>query len=192
MARNKRLQDREEKREEIMIAARTLFLQEGYEATAMNKLALAAGVAPNTIYWYFKDKDELLIAILNAELTDRFNAYTQLSVEDAAERLLWVVDQLQLANRLVSTVHARLQVSPEINSWHERFHILVESLLRMELKRSGIAEKKIETWVKIATFTVEGLLAHQLSEAQKREICAAIVHPLCLFPNSTETITNGS
>lgn len=177
MARNKRMQDREEKREEIMDAARILFLQEGYEATVMSRLAVSAGVAPNTIYWYFKDKDELLIAILNAELTKRFNEYVLHPMQDATERLLWVVDQLQLAGRLVSTVHTRLQVSPEVNSWHERFHLLVESLLRLELQQSGIAEERIETLVKIAVFTVEGLLAHQLPEREKRAICAALVNP---------------
>ena len=63
MARNKRLQDREEKQKEIMSAARTLFLNEGYEATSMSRIANIAGVAPNTIYWYFKDKDELLVRL---------------------------------------------------------------------------------------------------------------------------------
>lgn len=178
MARNKRLQDREEKREEIMASARSLFLQEGYEATSMNRLAIAAGVAPNTIYWYFKDKDELLVAILNAELTERLNEYLQQPKQDPTERLLWVVDQLKLANRLVSTVHARLQVSPEINSWHERFHLLVESMLKLELQQAGILDDRIETFVKIAVFTVEGLLAHQLPESEKRAICAVLVTPL--------------
>ena len=177
MARNKRLQDREEKREEIMAAARILFLEEGYEATAMSRLAIAAGVAPNTIYWYFKDKDELLVAILNAELTARFNTYMQDPIAEATDRLLWVVDQLQLANRLVSTVHARLQVSAEIHSWHERFHLLVESLLRLELQQAGVAEERLETSIKIAVFTIEGLLAHPMPAAEKRAICTALVNP---------------
>ena len=175
MARNKRLQDRDEKREEIMAAARVLFLEVGYEATAMNRLAIAAGVAPNTIYWYFKDKDELLVAILNAELTERVNDYIQHPMPDPAERLLWVVDQLQLTHRLVSTVHSRLQVSAEVYSWHDRFHQMFESLLRLELQQAGIAPERIEALTKIAIFTIEGLLTHQLPEAEKRAICAALV-----------------
>ncbi|WP_139101906.1 TetR family transcriptional regulator, partial [Acinetobacter baumannii] len=39
MARNKRVQDREEKQEEIIHAARDLFLNEGYDATSMNRIA---------------------------------------------------------------------------------------------------------------------------------------------------------
>ncbi len=160
-----------------MAAARILFLQEGYEATAMNRLAIAAGVAPNTIYWYFKDKDELLVAILNAELSERFNEYLQHPMPDPVDRLLWAVNQLQVANRLVSTVHARIQVSPEINGWHDRFHLMIESMLRLELQQAGVAPERMEALVKIAVFTIEGLLAHPLPTAEQRAICAALMRP---------------
>ncbi|KYQ81962.1 hypothetical protein AWW72_02670 [Acinetobacter sp. NRRL B-65365] len=171
MARNKRLQDREEKQQEIISAARTLFVDEGYDATSMSRIAKIAGVAPNTIYWYFKDKDELLVNILNTELTDRFSAYIELQTKDIVERLLWVIDQFRLVKQLVNTVHARLHLSPEINIWHERFHILVENLLRQELQQSGVEEQRIEAKVKVAIFTVEGLLAHELSDQEKQRIC---------------------
>ncbi|MES2917128.1 MAG: helix-turn-helix domain-containing protein, partial [Pseudomonadota bacterium] len=69
MARTKREQERDAKRDEIVAAARRLFVDEGFDATAMSRLATAAGVAPNTIYWYFKDKDEVLVAVLDAEFS---------------------------------------------------------------------------------------------------------------------------
>lgn len=174
MARNKRLQDREEKQKEIISAARTLFLNEGYEATSMSRIAAIAGVAPNTIYWYFKDKDELLVNILNTELIDRFSAYIELQTKDIVERLMWVIDQFRLVKQLVTTVHARLHLSPEINIWHERFHILVENLLRQELRQSGVAEERIEARVKIAVFTVEGLLVHEVTNKEKYVICSEL------------------
>ncbi|PKF31663.1 TetR/AcrR family transcriptional regulator [Acinetobacter sp. C26M] len=174
MARNKRLQDREEKQKEIISAARTLFLNEGYDATSMSRIANIAGVAPNTIYWYFKDKDELLITILNAELTERFSGYIELQEKNIVERLLWVIDQFKLVKQLVTTVHARLHVSSEINIWHERFHILVENLLRQELQQLGVEERRIEAKVKVAIFTVEGLLAHELMDEEKHAICSEL------------------
>lgn len=175
MARNKRVQDREEKQQEIIDAARSLFLTEGYDATSMSRIAVEARVAPNTIYWYFKNKDELLVSILNAELTKHVNEYMLQSSKDLSERLIWVVDQLQLVDRLVSTVHARLKFSPELKEWHERFHVMVEALFRLELQKIGVATDQIEPRVKIAVFTIEGLLAHQLSEPEKRAVCAALV-----------------
>lgn len=174
MARNKRLQDREEKSDEIIAAARRLFLEAGYEATSMSRLATAAGVAPNTIYWYFKDKDEVLVAVLNAELSQRMGEYFLLPFTDMTERLLWVVNQLELASRLVSTVHARLTLSPDINAWHDRFHEVSENMMRVEMQRVGIAPERIDALVKISVFTVEGLLAHRMPEEQKRAICTAL------------------
>ena len=62
MARNKRiLQNPDEKKAEIIAIAHSLFLQCGYEETSMAKLAQQVGISPNTIYWYFKDKDEILV-----------------------------------------------------------------------------------------------------------------------------------
>lgn len=175
MARIKREQDRDEKRDEIVAAARLLFMEEGYEATSISRLASAAGVAPNTIYWYFKDKDEVLVAVLDAEFSARMNEYLVLPAMSPADRLLWVANQLERVSRLVGTVHSRLAQSPSINTWHDRFHALSEELLRRELLEAGIAPQKIEALVKISVFTIEGLLAHSLPEEQKRAICAALV-----------------
>lgn len=175
MARTKRDQDREAKRDEIVAAARTLFIDEGYEATSMSRLAAAAGVAPNTIYWYFQDKDEVLVAVLDAEFSAGTAEYLTLPAINPTERLLWVANQLERVSRLVGTVHSRLQKSPTIHAWHERFHALSEEMLRVELRQAGVAPEEIEARVKISVFTIEGLLSHPLAEAEKRAICAALL-----------------
>lgn len=36
----------------------------------MSRLAKQAGVAANTVYWYFEDKDDVLLAVLNAVMAD--------------------------------------------------------------------------------------------------------------------------
>ena len=64
MPRNRRPQDREEKRAEIVTAAAGLFTEAGYDATSMAKVAASAGVTTNTIYWYFKDKDALWVKLV--------------------------------------------------------------------------------------------------------------------------------
>lgn len=175
MPRNKREQDRDSKRDEIIASARQLFLEDGFEATAMSRLAAAAGVAPNTIYWYFKDKDEVLVAVLDAEFSTRAVEYLQQAFADTAERLLWMVNQLELTSRLVSTVHSRVAISPQISAWHERFHALSEGMVRMELAQKGLPPERIEPLVKICVFTIEGLLAHPMPDDEKRRICAALV-----------------
>jgi AcrR family transcriptional regulator len=57
---------REQQRQEILLAARELFLREGTANFTMRKLAKEVGCVPGTLYLYFEHKDDL-IAILVEE-----------------------------------------------------------------------------------------------------------------------------
>lgn len=49
--------------EEILAAARALFLEQGVQATTIRKIAERVGVSAPALYLYFKDKDAILIAL---------------------------------------------------------------------------------------------------------------------------------
>ena len=48
---------------EILDAAATLFAEKGYDRTPVKEIAERAGIAPGTIYIYFKGKRDLLLSI---------------------------------------------------------------------------------------------------------------------------------
>lgn len=48
-------------------------------------------MAPNTIYWYFGDKDDVLIAVLDSVMADTWPQYQQVATEPIPARVLWVV-----------------------------------------------------------------------------------------------------
>jgi AcrR family transcriptional regulator len=52
-----------ERRLQIFSAALDLLSREGYHETSIDAIALRAGLAKGTLYWYFKSKRELLIAL---------------------------------------------------------------------------------------------------------------------------------
>lgn len=58
--RDRRARQKENIRQEILDAARTLFVKEGYERVSMRKIAEKIEYAPGTIYLYFHDKAEIL------------------------------------------------------------------------------------------------------------------------------------
>ena len=163
-------QDREEKCAELISAARRLFIEDGYDATSMAALARAAGVAPNTIYWYFDDKDDVLIAVLDAVLVDALAAYGGIADLPLEEQLYWTAGQLQQISRLVTTVHARIGRSEALNTWHESFHATTEGLLRAILEQR-IPEAAVDAEIKITVFAIEGLLSHDLTSEDRRAIC---------------------
>jgi AcrR family transcriptional regulator len=56
----RRARQKESVREEILDAARTLFVKEGYEHVSIRRIAEKIEYAPGTIYLYFHDKAEIL------------------------------------------------------------------------------------------------------------------------------------
>jgi AcrR family transcriptional regulator len=56
----RRSRQKESTRQEILDAARDLFVGEGYDNVSMRKIAEKIEYAPGTIYLYFKDKAEIL------------------------------------------------------------------------------------------------------------------------------------
>ncbi|HEX5276097.1 MAG TPA: helix-turn-helix domain-containing protein [Fluviicoccus sp.] len=170
MARNKRDIDRQSKQDEIVAVARRLFLQEGYEAASMARVAREAGVAANTLYWYFADKDALLIAVLNRLVMDGVAAHAGLQALPMKQQLIWLIAQFEQAHRLVMTVHARLENSPALREWHDNFHRLVEGLVVAQLTARGMTAEEARITATAGTFVVEGLLSHPQSPRQREQV----------------------
>jgi AcrR family transcriptional regulator len=54
----------QESRDEILRAATELFATRGFHETSMSEVARAAGVSKALIFWHFKSKEELFVAVL--------------------------------------------------------------------------------------------------------------------------------
>lgn len=168
MARIKRDQDREAKRDEIVAAAQALFTDEGYEATSMSRLAAAAGVAPNTIYWYFENKDDVLIAVLNRVVSHVMVEVVALQDQPIRTRILTLIDQIESAGALMTDVHSRVSHSAKVQTWHDQFHMMVEQLSVTELVNAGVSKDEAQLDAKLLIYVIEGLLAHP-HKLQERE-----------------------
>lgn len=55
------------KREQILEGAKRVFLKMGFDAASMNDITREAGVSKGTIYVYFQNKEDLFVAMVEAE-----------------------------------------------------------------------------------------------------------------------------
>ncbi len=55
---------REQRIDEILVAAREVFCRKGYEQTAVSEIAASIGVVEGTVFKYFATKRDLLLAVL--------------------------------------------------------------------------------------------------------------------------------
>jgi len=179
MARNKRDIDKEAKRTEIVAAAHALFIQKGFDETTMGALATSVGVAPNTLYWYFANKDELLLAVLDSTLLSLHRDFMARQFSSFDEHLFWLYEQLLACNSLVTTVHARVIVSEPVAEWHTRFHHMLDAMFTWLLVQAGVAPAKVSGWLDVCTLTLEGLLSHRYEAARAQRALSALLTEIC-------------
>jgi AcrR family transcriptional regulator len=95
----------EEKRLQILDAASSLFLENGFEGVSMDNLATAAGVSKQTVYSHFGSKEELFAATVEREceknqLTDQlFN--TELPISSVLKEVAVHYSELLLSDNAV-------------------------------------------------------------------------------------------
>jgi AcrR family transcriptional regulator len=85
----RRAREKEELRQEILAAARELFLREGFENLSMRKIAEKIEYSPTTIYLHFQDKADLIDCVC-AETLEKLGerlAALQTDIADPVERL---------------------------------------------------------------------------------------------------------
>ncbi|MEO7793463.1 MAG: TetR/AcrR family transcriptional regulator [Thermoanaerobaculia bacterium] len=86
--KERREREKEEVRTKILDAARALFVEEGYEAVTMRKIAQAIEYSPTAIYLHFRDKKAVINALCDTDflkLATRFRKIAE--VADPIERL---------------------------------------------------------------------------------------------------------
>lgn len=60
-------EQKEARRRQILLAAKRVFADQGFEATTMAAVAKAAHLSYGAVYWYFPSKDELFHAVMALE-----------------------------------------------------------------------------------------------------------------------------
>ncbi|MBN1370656.1 MAG: TetR/AcrR family transcriptional regulator [Anaerolineaceae bacterium] len=104
----------------ILQAAKSLFLRKGYTAASMREIAEEAGIGKATIYHHFQDKETIFTTLISANIGKMHQAYATIEVESEPQRRITVAaevtmqflyesaDLLQIARREVPTARAEM------------------------------------------------------------------------------------
>ncbi len=108
---------KQERRQAILAAARQLFAQSGFDAVGMAGVAGQAGLAKGTLYLYFKTKEEMFLALLEEEFAGWFDGLdaglAQLPLRAGDERFVALVcaslEQHPTLIRLLAILHTLVE-----------------------------------------------------------------------------------
>jgi len=131
-----------DRRQHIMDAASEVFAEKGYYATTIADLATKAGVAKGTIYWYFENKDSILLSILDEILRETNEAFTEV-IRGSKNGLEVILNCVEPALKLLQK-HGSIYLmyfleigstNPVIQEKYREIYRLVQSGLKVALRR---------------------------------------------------------
>ena len=102
----------EERRAEIIAAARELFHTQGYEKTTIRHVMEKLGIAKGTIYHYFRSKEELLEAVVS-ETVDEIAVKLAQFVESAEGNALQKMEQI------IAIGNVEEEAAPTLEALHD-------------------------------------------------------------------------
>ncbi len=128
-------------REALLVAARSVFEEQGFGATRMGDIAAAAGVAHGTVYTYFDTKESVLAAVVQQVIDDLLASLHASSAPDPLERIRDANDRYLAAY----AGHARLlRVVEEASFADEQFGAVLAQLRNTHVQRVAAAIAKLQ------------------------------------------------
>ncbi|MDD6039293.1 MAG: TetR/AcrR family transcriptional regulator [bacterium] len=134
----------DERRKEIIGAARQLFIDKGYDATSTTDIMKAVGIAKGTLYYHFSSKEEILDALIETITDDMVLRARKVASEmsvPVVTRMVGVIKSLRVASNgdadIVETIHLPQNALLHQKSHTETIHKICPMML--ELVNEGIA-----------------------------------------------------
>ena len=93
----RRRSDGEASRTRILDAATEIASERGYEGTSIALVSAKCGLPASSIYWHFKDKDDLIAAVIERSFEHWLSAWQMPTNGTGQERLVAVVMQIAKA-----------------------------------------------------------------------------------------------
>ena len=153
-------------REKILSTAKNLFIQHGYHGLAMRQIAEALDVSKPALYYHFKDKEELFLAILKAYLDEMETVLDRITTETVTCRqkirnfMEYVFIQppeqraiIRLASQEMGQLSDPARKSFE-QIYRQKFIGKIEAILRSGMERGELKPVKPE----VATWTLLGMM----------------------------------
>lgn len=142
---------RDERRTQILDTAALVFARHGFSQARMDDIVHESGLSKGTLYWYFKSKEALIIAVVRRFFDRELHKWHTLLTAEApvCERLLhlwqFLVNDLEQNWHLVPLIYdfyalANRQetVRQVLQDYFQSYHALVVALLQQGIERGEI------------------------------------------------------
>lgn len=151
----------------ILDSAREMFAQYGFRKTTLDDIASAAGKGKSSLYYYFKNKEEIFEELINREITSVKNDFiSALEAEDTPKEKLrkYILLRMELFQTLVSYFPAiRLEFGEYISyiqkirtRYDEEEKQIIQTILKLGLDTGQFSLSDIELTAQTIIIAMKG------------------------------------
>ena len=131
----------------ILDATIEIMRQEGYAAVSSRKIAERAGLKSKLVHYYFKNMDELFLAVFQRAEQRHFDAQAKALASDQPLRELWKMStdssNTSITAELIALANHRKSLKQEIARSSERSRKLQAAILERALKTAQIDDAAV-------------------------------------------------
>jgi AcrR family transcriptional regulator len=165
-------------REQILLEAKHLFIEQGYHGLSMRQIAEAVGVSKAALYYHFRDKEELFLAILEIYLDEIEAILDRVQAEGTTcrQQITALVDAIlsqpaeqRAVIRLASQEMSQLNVEARQafkQTYHKKFIDKIQAILKAGVESGEL--KPIDTGV--ATWALLGMMYPYFYPAHSHDV----------------------
>ena len=176
-------------REQILVTAKSLFIQQGYHGLAMREISEAVGVSKAALYYHFKDKEELFLAILSSNLNEIESAIAQIQSKPVSysEQIILFVEyvlkqpaeqraMIRLASQEMSQLSATARKKFD-KTYHDHFIGKLQSIFQAGVENGEFRpiDPAIATWALLGIMYPYFYPAHSGATPVRPEIINQII-----------------
>jgi len=118
----------EERRRELIDSAERLFMEKGYEHTAISDIVKELNLAQGTLYYYFSSKEDILEAVVEKSIAD---------LEQSVNRLIQNgnADEVALLNEAINEI---LRFVSQRNDFIDFLHQDINAVMHAKLEKATV------------------------------------------------------
>jgi AcrR family transcriptional regulator len=135
-----------ERREQILDAAEKVFNRLGFNKARMDDIVVESGLSKGALYWYYKSKDAIILALLDRVFVGEMAQFEKLvdaegTASERLDQLTRVVVQdmarfkhlMPLIYEFVALAARRKSVRTKLSGYYQRYHRLLSHILQQGL-----------------------------------------------------------
>lgn len=193
------------RRAAILEAASRIFARHGFQAARMEDIAAEAGVAKGTLYLYFKNKDDLVLGLLEQFFAVEFSALHALldmpgSVRERLEQLathlaqetLAMQDLLPIGYEFYAVAARRPDVRATLQAYFRQWRETIAALLQQGVERGELRPVDGDTAATALIALFEGTALLWFTDPDSVDLTRHLQEGVALFFDGLTHTTGGT